>query len=58
MVDRGKDNQVVEQGILPQLVLLKEIVVQRQCLKNVELVAVEQVQLVHVLLEVLELLRL
>ena len=58
MVDRGQDNQVVEQGILPQLVLLKEIVVQRQCLKNVELVAVEQVQLVHVLLEVLELLRL
>ena len=58
MVEQDKDNQVLEQEILLRLVLLKEIVAVSQYPKNVELVVVEQVQLVHVLLEVPELLHL
>jgi hypothetical protein len=58
VVEQDKDNQVLEQEILLRLVLLKEIVVVSQYLKNVELEVVEQVQLVHVLLEVPELLHL
>ena len=52
MVEQDKDNQVLEQEILLRLVLLKEIVAVSQYPKNVELEVVEQVQLVHVLLEV------